>query len=108
MMHSHDVYNIRCYPRQVRRSTGQMKGVLAEITEEELQARFHLAIKDCASVVSRLGVSPELENRIQAGDARSAWPPFSWPADRPAALCASCYCATSIHFTPYAETQKAS
>jgi hypothetical protein len=77
-----------------------MKGVHAQMTKEELQARFHLAIEDCSSVVSRLGVSPELENSIQAGDAGGARPPFAWPADRPAALCVCCYRATSPHLAP--------
>ena len=78
-----------------------MRGVHAEVTKEELQARFHLAIEDCASVVSRLGVSPELENRIQTGDARGTWPAFTRPsADGPAALCDCCCRATFVHLTP--------
>ena len=80
--------NARCTRRQLRRSTGTMKGVHAEMTEAELQERFRLAVEDCCSVVSRLGVSPGLEDRVQAGNAGSVWPPFSFAADRPAALCA--------------------
>ena len=63
-----------------------MQGVHADMTRAELTERFRLAVEDCSSVVSRLGVSPEMEERIQAGSTGHVWPPFVAGADRPAAL----------------------